>query len=65
MAQAGTQVCLVIAIVLSVCACARVGIYMWLSVFIELLPGKTRKGAQCTQSETTVVCSYVQHISSS
>lgn len=53
MAQAGTQVCLVIAIVLSVCVhvrvCVFLCIYMWLSVFIELLPGKTRGGAQCTQ----------------
>lgn len=49
MAQAGTQVCLVIAIVLSVCVHVRVCIYTWLSVFIELLPGKTRGGAKCTR----------------
>lgn len=40
MVQAGTQVCLVITIVWSVCvcACASLCVYMWLSVFEELLP---------------------------
>lgn len=39
MVQAGTQVCLVITIVWSVCvcACASLCVYMWLSVFEELL----------------------------
>lgn len=75
MAQAGTQVCLVIAIVLCVCvyvfeyvcvyACARACVYVCVyylhvaqSVFIELLPVKTKGGAWCTQDteQTDSVC---------
>lgn len=65
MAQAGTQVCLVIAIVLSVCAhmSARVYLYVAQSLFIELLPGKTRGGAPCTQdTRADWFTVYIQHI---
>lgn len=65
MAQAGTQVCLVIAIVLSVCAhmSARVYLHVAQSLFIELLPGKTRGGAPCTQdTRADWFTVYIQHI---
>lgn len=51
MVQAGTQVCLVITIVWSVCvcACASLCVYMWLSVFEELL---LRCGAVAARQQT-------------
>lgn len=48
-----------------VCVCMCVWrIYMWLSVLTELLPGKTRGGAQSTQSRL-ISDVYIRHISSS